>query len=413
MKLNQLYIKVCLLFGFGLLFNCTEQIALSTESFEDLLVVEATITNEFKTQEVKVTRTFLLESDTPTFDSGATVKIETSNNTYNFHHVGDGVFNSDIEFQAVSGEEYQLLITTSDGKSYNSNPEELAPKAELENLYAEKITIDEEEGVQVFVDTNNDLDGASFFRYEYEETYKIVPEYYVTSDAYISNVVSNGRKLDESGEDRTYDIDLVDRPENQGNCYGASSSNEIIITNINSLNESGISRFPVKFISGTNPVLRDRYSILVKQYVQSASANTFYKILKELGGSSESVFVTNQPGFIQGNIFSQQSSEEKVVGFFDVSTVTSKRIYFNYFDFDLVLPAYYYDCELRELDYAMTGNLDPPLPDERSILFTLLTENDPPFKYFSRSEDIYQIVKSECGDCSTFASNIKPEFWED
>jgi len=413
MKLHNTYNKICLLFVFGLLFNCTEQIALSTENFEDLLVVEATITDELKTQEIKVTRTILLESDKPNFDAGAIVKIETESNVYNFHHVGDGVFNSDVEFQALSGQEYKLFITTSDGKNYSSTSEELAPKAELKDLYGEKMAINEEEGVQIFVDSNTDLDGASFFRYEYEETYKIVPEYYNTSDALISNIVWNGRNQTNSGEDRTYDIDLVPRPENQGSCYGTDSSNEIIITSINSLSESGISRFPVKFIPASSPSLRDRYSILVKQYVQSASANTFYKILKELGGSSESVFVTNQPGFVQGNIFSEQSSQEKVVGFFDVSTVTSKRIYFNYSDFDLVLPPYYFDCEIQVLDYSISGSVLPPLPDERSILLTLLTEVDPPFKYFSRSEGIYQIVKGECGDCSTFASNIKPEFWED
>ncbi|WP_159019152.1 DUF4249 domain-containing protein [Algibacter sp. L3A6] len=413
MKLNQSYTIVCLLFGLCAIFNCTEQIALSTENFEDLLVVEATITDEFKTQEIKITHTYLLESDAPIIDAGAVVQVQTANAIYNFHHVGNGVFYSDQEFQALDGETYQLLITTSDGEKYSSNPEELASKAGIENLYAERMSIGEEEGIQVFVDTNNDLNGANFFRYEYEETYKIVPEYYRVNDAVISNIVWNGRNETDSGEDRTYDIDFVDRPENQGSCYGANTSNEIIITNINSLSESRITRFPIKFISSTSSSLRDRYSILVKQYVQSATANTFYKILKELGGSSESVFVTNQPGFVQGNIFSQQNIENKVVGFFDVSTVTSKRIYFNYFDFDLVLPPYYFNCEIIELDYQKKGRLIPPQEDERSRLLELLTENNPPFKYVSRSEDVYQIVKSECGDCSTFASNIKPEFWED
>lgn len=405
MKLNKLYTHIFLLLGFCFLFNCTEEIQLSTENFKNVLVVEATITDEFKTQEVKVTSTFLLESDTPVFDAGASVQVATSSKTYNFHHVGEGVFYSDEQFQAIKDESYKLLITTSDGKKYYSNSEVLAPKAELENLYAELGSSQEGSGVYVLVDSNNDLDGAAFFRYEYEETYKIVSPYFRFQDISISNIQGVSKE-------RTYDIDIVERPADQQNCYSTNTSTEILLMSVSSLSENRVSRFPIKFISENSPFLRDRYSILVKQYVQSADANNFYKILKELGGDSESVFVTNQPGFVQGNIFSEESLEEKVIGFFDVSTVTSKRIYFNYADFNFVLPPYYFDCEVRLLDYDKVGSVDPYQLDERSILLTLLTDN-PPFKYISGFGTLYEIVDPECGDCSTFASNIKPEFWED
>ena len=61
------------------IFSCTEKIELKTESFEDVLVVETTITDELKYQEVKISRTYILESSNPILEKNAKVRIEDSN----------------------------------------------------------------------------------------------------------------------------------------------------------------------------------------------------------------------------------------------------------------------------------------------------------------------------------------------
>ncbi|KAA5824768.1 DUF4249 domain-containing protein [Algibacter amylolyticus] len=398
MRLNKLYRSILLLVLLSISFCCTEPFPLVTESFEDVLVVEATITDEYKRQEIKLSRTYLLESETPVFESNANVRIEDSNNNiYNFSETGNGLYLSNSAFQAVPNVAYKLVISTTDGKEYISNSEFLPSKAEMENLYAELVNLNGEIGVQVYVDTNDNLGDANFFRYEYEETYKIVAPYYKNLDAIVI--------ADEF-------IELVPRDPGEEVCYSSNSSSEIILTSVSGLAENRISKFPVRFISMNSPTLRERYSILVRQYVQSADANTFYKVLKKLNSDGESAFVGNQPGFIQGNIFSSQNVSDKVIGFFDLSSVSSKRIYFDYTEFNLDLPPYFYDCDLRLLDYDKVGSDNPPEQNERAILLYLLSRYNP-YKYVSGSSSVYQLASPECGDCTTFSSNLKPSFWED
>ena len=68
-----------------ILQGCTEPYALQTEDFEDTIVIEALLTNEYKNQEVKISRTYRLEETEPKFEKGATVFIIDSNgNQYDF-----------------------------------------------------------------------------------------------------------------------------------------------------------------------------------------------------------------------------------------------------------------------------------------------------------------------------------------
>ncbi len=392
-----LYFIILCFFGVWLL-NCTEPFKLKTESFEDVIVVEATITDELKKQEIKISRTYLLENDSPSYEKNANVIIEDSNlNTYDFSETSNGIYVSNIPFKAVEGVTYKLVITTKDGKKYVSSEELLAPKAEIDSLYAELVNVNGELGVQVLVDGNDYSGQAQFFRYEYEETYKIVVPYFSYYD--VSFIFNDTTK--------EYDINFSPRNPNKEICYSSNFSDEIILKNTNGLAENKLSRFPIKFIPANSPTLRERYSINVKQYVQSANANNFYGVLKELGGDV-SLLLDNQPGFIQGNLLSQQSSKEKIIGYFDVSSVTSKRIYFDYKDFDIDKPQYFYECDLIELDYRKTD----PDDDERGLIIKALNQPEY-FSYLSGINEIFQIVKSECGDCTKFSSNKRPEFWED
>lgn len=376
------------------IFSCTEKIELKTESFEDALVVETTITDELKYQEVKISRTYILDSSTPIFENNANVRIEDSNqNVYNFHDTGNGLYVSDIEFQAFQEVSYRLIINTQDGKQYISNEELLPPKVEIENAYAELINLNGNMGLQVFVDTNDNLGDAVFFRYKYEETYKIVAPNYVNRDVVFSNVQN-----EYDPQRISYTVGFVDRPIEQKICYSTNYSSEIIITNTNGLSEDKISRFPIRFINQDNSVLRDRYSIIIQQYVQSAEANNYYKILKEFSGDV-SLLLDAQPGYVQSNIMSQQNSQEKVIGYFDVSSFTSKRIYFNYRDFDInSRPPYFYDC-----DYTTVS--------DRYEFYNYMASYN--YKYVSDVQSVYDIVTQACGDCTFFASSVKPDFWEE
>lgn len=156
--------------------------------------------------------------------------------------------------------------------------------------------------------------------------------------------------------------------------------------------------------------MQTRYSILVKQYVQSVEAFTFYKVIKELG-SIESLLSQSQPGYVAGNITSEDNLDTKVIGFFEASSMTSKRIYFNYEDVGLEEPPYFVDCEVLTLDYNDATVLDDD-PNEREALYQLITYND--YQVLSMSTTlIYRVVQPECSVCTYFSSNVRPDFWID
>jgi len=85
--------------------SCTEPYSLETNTYEEALVVEATITNELKKQEITLTKTSRFEDKETKTESGANVFItDNAGNNYDFEEE-DGKYVSTVEFQAIHGRE--------------------------------------------------------------------------------------------------------------------------------------------------------------------------------------------------------------------------------------------------------------------------------------------------------------------
>ncbi len=402
MRIKFLYITLfsILLFQMG----CTEPYEIETVSYEKVLVVESTITDELKTQIVKLSRTSTLEEPQILIENNATVTVSGNNGeTYSFSQdSGTGFYISNQAFSAQPNVAYTLNIKTEDGKSYKSSAVTLPPTVEMDEVYAERV-VDvnaDKDGVQVLVNTEDETGAAKYFRYEYEETYKIVAPYPSPYTAEIINF-----------DDEYYTFDVILTPrEPEIICYTTENSTGINQTATTEFSENRVYRFPVNYLPKISAKMQTRYSILVKQYVQSIEAYTFYKIVKELG-SVESLLSQGQPGYVPGNIVSEGNSDEKVIGFFEASSMTSKRIYFNYEDFGLTKPPYFVDCEVLVLDYQDNTTLDND-PNERENIYTYLSYFN--YQVVSLAQNtIYRIVQAECSVCTSFSSNIEPDFWED
>ena len=136
-----------------LLFNCREPFEIEVIDFENVLVVEGTLTNEMTYQEVKLSRTYALNETQANNELNAIVWVEDNqSNVYVFTGNGQGIYTSNSQFQAKENTIYKLYITTANGKQYASNETILTPIDELTDLYAELITtVDNREGIQVMV----------------------------------------------------------------------------------------------------------------------------------------------------------------------------------------------------------------------------------------------------------------------
>ncbi len=380
-----------------LLFGCIEPFDAKTGEFLSALVVDATITDEQKNQQVFLSRTFKFEEESPTAVTGAQIMVvDGTGNTFDFEEVSAGMYQSTAPFAAVPGRTYSLSITTPDGKSYQSNAAQLPEPVALDNVYAERIIDDfEKDGIAILVDSFDATGNSQNFRYEYNETYKIIaPEW-------------NAFELESNGID--CGVDVIPKTVQNQVCFGNAVSNNIILTSTANFDENRISKFMVRFINRNNYIISHRYSIEVTQYTQSNEAFAFFDALNEFS-SAESVFSESQPGFLVGNVFSEDDPNEKILGYFDVSSVSRKRFFFNYDDLypGEPLPPYVNNCMEIAPKLISQGGARCVLSAmvEANQVSYLNVNDDPPFE-----EGPYLVTARECGDCEVLGSNIQPSFW--
>ena len=399
-KISDNFLKaaaVCLV-----LSGCIESFEPQGVDFKSALVVEATITDQNKHQEIFITRTFPLDTTGIYGESDAQVQVLDSNGgVFEFEDKGQGRYESRNPFATEANVGYQLDILTKDGERFKST-EEIAPMpTKIDSIYAERDFKDggAEEGIFVYVDSNQPNSPNTNYQFTFEETYKIIAPYWSPEEAYvISRVPFN------------YKVGKFLREQEERICYNTVPSVEIIQENTAQYEENKISKFPVRFLSRNNWILKHRYSILIKQVVQSSEAYSYYNSLASLSSASNSLYQI-QTGFLEGNIYSE-SNGENIVGYFQVSSVDEKRIYFKYEDF---FPGeeplgYESDCEL----------VTPLLNDIGGGSYLAYGIDEDLFTFYRWNEDyqgsnfntpMIMAMPSSCGDCTHLGNNVPPDFW--
>lgn len=374
----------------AILFSgCTETFPLLTNTYEEIIVVEATLTNELKKQEIKITKTSKFEDEEVRVEKGAKVVVKDDQNNEYLFEENNGVYVSQSEFEAVSGRNYTLEITTTNGKIYQSKTQTLTAVNPIESVVSALATNkDNETGVQINVNAYDASGSSKYYRYEYEETYKIVAPRWSSL-----KVIATGPQT----------VDLINNDPSTRICYSTKKSTDIILMNTNELTEDRVN-LPIRFIEQANYIIGHRYSILVKQYIENVDAYTFHKTLKEVSSSS-SVLSPKQPGLIAGNIKCINDTGTKVIGYFDVSSYSEKRIYFNYEDYFPNKPIPYFNA-CSDIPFLFCfGGIDC---EGETMIYNI---EKGLMTYISNSNIKYTLVDAVCGDCTSFSSNIKPSFW--
>ena len=413
---NHIFNRFKYIIVFALCYSCVEEIELETDTFESVFVVEATITNELIKQKILLSRSYPIDQNDPVPERNAQVVVVGNNSArYSFIETDDGLYVSEQEFRAIPNVEYHLEISTNNGKSYASEFMKLTNETKIDDLYAEAVVNDNGvNGISVFVDSYDPQMKSHYYRFEYEETYKIIARSYRDSMLIILPQAPQIPGEDPPGPD----IELVPREVQVEICYNTRRSESIIIQSTFDLTEDRLDHFQVRFIRPTDFITLHRYSILVSQYIQSREAFIFYKTLNDFS-SNENVFSENQLGFVEGNMFAVNDASERVVGFFEVSAVDKKRIYFNYADFypDITPPHpircdEFFTPKFRLVDSHDEVAFISPLKDaiEGGLLYYAL--NKPPFDE-EGSFAPYILCIPECGDCTNYGTTDVPDWWEE
>ena len=376
----------------GILTACVDPYEPKTDTFESVLVVDATITDELKTQKITISETYRLEEgiDTVNFVNNARVSVKgSSGETYNFVSAGNGEYRSTSPFQALNGEIYELEVIANN-EVYVSTPEQISGTSQLDSLYVKRVIGNTSlPGAAILV--KNSSDSRNYYRYTYEETYKIVSPFVPYQDLIIN----------EEG-----DFEIVLRTDDQEICYNTLPSQEFVVASTEGVVNNSYSDFPIKFMNFRNEKLFHRYSILVSQLNISAEAFNYFQTSNELAGN-DNVFSQKQPGFLQGNLSSVENENRKIVGYFSVASVDSKRIFFDYTDI--------FDIEERPDLFRNCERSRPGL----SVLRELIAFNQVKFLFQTPGEPDqygsgpYMVVSTYCVDCTVFGNTTKPDFWID
>ncbi len=384
--MNRLIVILALLAISG----CVEPYDFEAVGTERVLVVDASLSNEQKSHETKLSYTYPLDAQENAPATGAEVWIESGGEVVAQLVEGEpGIYQTDSLFAGTVGRSYVLHISLGSVK-LESTEEVIKSPIPLDTLYGRYLELPSEEdasnqlGVQVFADVTGAAEGVSF-RYEYEETYEIrVP--YPSSYAW-------------DADSLIYTL----RDPRVGTCYKTNRSANLLLGSTAGVTGNDLLEFPVRFLNQEEPELRHVYSILVKQYTISENAYQFYRDLQENNESAGGLF-DRQKGTSVGNFTSVNNQELSVLGYFETAGVAQERTFFR-------------------PDSFWEDGFTSPRNSECGPHIALDTVGVGQFpEYFTRNPNMNIVIflmpgtaltaLAKCSDCRLFGDLQKPDFWE-
>jgi len=254
--------------------SCLETFDFESEvenTFESALVIEATLTNELKNQKILLSRTFQLDTVVPSPESNANVKvIDNLQNEYLFQESELGTYVSTAIFAALPNRDYKLKITTANGRTYSSKDMQLTPSTQIGNIdVARGFNDDGVEGISILIDSHDPSGNSRFYRYEYEETYKIIAPRYSAFEIIFD-------------EGSFFDYSLEIRPEQERVCYNTVESNTIIQASTLNLVEDRLESFTARFINRDNYIMSQFWLSNLYNLVKHILFIVFLKVYQNL-----------------------------------------------------------------------------------------------------------------------------------
>jgi hypothetical protein len=293
---------------------------------------------------------------------------------------------------------YRLSITTADNKQYYSDYVAVLTSPPIDSIYF-RIT---NNAVNVYSATHDPSNSVKYFRWDYNETWIIHPEF-------DSHFISNGDTV-------------LPRPVSQQiyTCWQTDTSSTIILGSSAKLSSDVIVDNPITILPSNSPKIASEYSILVRQYALTGDAYSFWTNLKKNTEQLGSIFDA-QPSQINGNIHSATNPGEPVIGYISASSVTSERIFITIYQ----LPAWPANsnfppnCQLTPCLYAFlapgstipVNQVDEFINYNRGASFPLIPVDviQPPGAPAPLG---YSASTPECVDCTLHGTNKEPAFWK-
>jgi hypothetical protein len=376
-KLQILFFSVLLLLN-----SCVTEFIPQIDEEKELLVVQGVITDRMEPDTIKLSKSLPLGEISAARPVSGCIVIISDDLGYGhiLTEIKAGTYVTDnTVFKGEIGRSYTLRIIRNNGNNnlnYESYPMEMKPVPPIDSIYYEKTIIEKPygyfkgvDGCQIYLDTYDAENKCRFYRWDFSETWKL--------------------RL------------LFDVP-NQ-TCWISDKSHSINIKSTAAFDEARINRFPIYYFTNTSDRLKTKYSILVNQYSLNEDEYIYWEkiqnIAVEVGGLYDII-----PASVPSNIRCIEYPAEKVLGYFSVSAVSSKRIFIEDKFEGIIDP--YADCVSDTL-------LDGPdyIEGFGISVWTLFDIIPSPY---SGKPRVRILTKTRgCADCTVRGTTVKPVFWPD
>jgi hypothetical protein len=362
--------------------SCVEPFYPEIEAYENILVVDGFITDENRPYLVKLSRSFSYGEYKHYPVQGALIVIQDENGeSFELEEESPGSYYSDAtRLTGIEGNQYQLHVILDNGKVYESDWVVLKKAPPIERFdiqFERKETPDPQvfnEGIQVYLNSHDLQNDTWYYRWEWEETWEFTVPMQVPSV-------------------------------NKYRCWQSDVSRSIMIESSRHLTSDKVIDFPIHFVSAGSNRLRNLYSLQVKQHAISQSAYEFWKMQEDLGENAGTLF-DPIPTAIPGNIYCIDDPEEPVLGYFEASGVSTRRLFISrdLMPSDVFIP--------NGFEYCKFKSLTNPNP---AVINTMLSNGWIYVDDYNYMDSL--IVRltnhASCLDCTLTGTNVKPDYWPD
>lgn len=361
-----------------ILVTCVEPFDPEISEYESALVVEGTLTNIPGSCRVILSRSYPYNDNSYQRVSEASVKlIDDLGNETDFKYYQNGIYKIDDEtFAGEIGRKYKIYVTTNRGEECESLFEELKNPVPIDSLYFKFVDRPHysDQGVQIYLDMHDPENQTFYYSWDYVETWEFAVPY---TSPHI---------------------------ENSQTCYRNYAPYTFNIATTIENTSDALTQYPLTFVNNSTNRLSIKYSLLVRQYTLSDRTYNFRKALKEVNEEGGSLF-DKVPETSLGNIINLTDSDLPVLGNFQVSGVSEKRMFIRKTDLpDFWVPTEFEYCMHDIINTTQKALIDSLLLDGWSIIDTLPASEYQPSQY-------EMAFNYDCFDCKTNGSNERPSFW--
>ena len=343
-----IYLPIILLIGMVMLLQnrCVEEYNPNLKESERLLTIDGSIVREQEEQMVVVSMSSPVDSTQ--FNPFSNCKVfvtDDQNHVFPFEEKYDGKYSAKIDSSYLQiGAKFKLTVETPDKNTYESDFEEILECAPIDSLYFLEETnysknLEKEiNGLRLNVDIRTNKELTSFYRWKISDAW----EY--RSLFHIDEIYNWSNDLEKDI------ITKIDNKDSLQRCWRFGEQIGIYSSSTLNMSDQGIKRIPLHYIFGDDIRLNVKYSCLVNQYSLNEGAYIYWQN-KEVEIAESGGLYFSQPSQSVSNLKNINNDHEVVLGYFWVSSVKQKRIFF--------------DGPLKPYGYAFTCPKDSFIVDNK------------------------------------------------